>query len=747
MDAPGSEKPRALLVFLALLLVCGGILTARFSAPTPVFDTDLQSILPHADEQKQAQQVAGVLSSVFSDRVAFLVEADSPERAKTARTALQAQLVAANLFIDDQADTSATGRWIFENRREILCEASAAEFTEETAEQVWRSAIGQVFGVGIPVTGEQLQADPFLLTYRLADCLSGELGAAGTQDALLTGRLTSPAGAFETQSAIADILSAWQADWSGQGVRLVRMGAVFHAAHGAASAKREVTLIGSISLAGVILIFLFAFRRLGSLVLVSLLIGSSILAGLSATLLVFPKVHLLVLVFAATLVGIVADYAVHAMAARFSNDWPDAQTSRLLIRRPLTVSMLTTVIGFAGLLFLNVGMLAQLAVFAVSGIVSAWLLVQWVLIPFDTPPSNRGPRKQAWTVRAERAGRLIGYRPVLIACSALFAGLTVLGIARHTTLDDVRRFQPRDAQLLAEEAQIARLLNTSPADLYLVSQGATLNEAKRAEETAAGILGADQISGARFSRFDPSQEKRAAARAVIADRLEAPYLGAAREMFGLREAEPATQAAAVRPDWLNQLHLETDDGKHFLVAPVSLASGPTPALGDNAHLVDIPSTYSDAFARYRHLTGVSLSIASVIAMIAVVLIFRDPRSALVVLCPCAAMLGGIFIPCLFGMPVSFFSVAAGMVLFGIGIDYAAFFWESRTRRENWTLASVLIGAATTEVSMGLLSLSDTFPVQSFGITVATGVVCALSYTILLLGQSSRGESLGETEIL
>ncbi|MAP94802.1 MAG: lipoprotein transmembrane [Ponticaulis sp.] len=740
MKTQASEQKRAFIIFAALILICSSFLAIRFSTPNPIFDTDIQSILPHADDQRLDQQISEALSSTFADRVAFLIDGDDPEQVKAARDDLNQRLTSSQIFLDDQADADVTGQWVFQNRREILCEASADEFTDEAAAQVWNSAVGQVFGVGTPVSGDILRADPFLLTFRLSDCLSGELGNTSQQAGLLTGRLTTPAGSFETQAAVSDILSEWQARWLNDDVTMARLGSVFHAEHGATSAKQEISIFGSISLIGVIFIFLYAFRRVRSLVLVTLLIGSSILTGLSVTLLVFSQIHLLVLVFAAMLVGIVADYAVHAMAARFSNDWPDPRTSRAFIRRPLTVSMVTTVAGFAGLWFLGVGMFAQLAVFAVSGILTAWLLVQWVLIPFDAPPSNTPKASESWRDRANTAARILNWRPALVVCAVLLVGMTIFGLFRYSVLDDVRQFQPRDAQLMAEEARVSEAMNAGQAGRYLVSVGDTLEEARQAEESAIEEIGRDKLIGFSFTRFDPSAEKRAAARQAIETRLETPYLSRAQATFGLPTLSAEAPTTPQRPGWLDQLHVELPSGKHALIAQLAIFETSPPDLGPNAQLIDITQTYSDAFAKYRHLTSLSLGIATLIAMIVVFLIYRRPRSLLIVLCPFAAVLGGIFIPCLFGIPVSFFSIAGGMVLFGIGVDYAAFFWEARSTGENWTLPSVLIGAATTEVSMGLLSLSKTFPVQSFGITIAIGVICAFCYTIVLLGISRFGEN-------
>ena len=67
-----------------------------------------------------------------------------------------------------------------------------------------------------------------------------------------------------------------------------------------------------------------------------------------------------------------------------------------------------------------------------------------------------------------------------------------------------------------------------------------------------------------------------------------------------------------------------------------------------------------------------------------------------------------------------------MVL-GIGIDYTLFFAENRhvdQQQTRSTLLSISLSAATTLLSFGLLALSDTLAIHSFGITVLTGIIVA-----------------------
>ena len=737
-----GQRARAGL-FLTLWLTLAGAVVALRLATGAQFDTNIRSILPSERLSPGAQAAVSELTSNFADRVAFLVSAGDPDLAETARTDLAGRLTGSGLFADDNDSTEQTARWVFANRNELLCEESPNDFTDETARQVWQQALARVYGVGTPVSGDLLRADPFLLTFRLADCLSAGLGGANAPG-LLTGRLTEPASSLATQEKLSTLLSTWQAEWSEKGVELARMGTVFHAAHAAGSARGEISRVGGLGLIGVIALFLFAFRRPSAIVLVAALIGTSFLTGLAVTLLLFAEVHLLVLVFAAMLVGIVSDYAVHALAARASHGWPDAKASRTLIFRPLTVSMLTTMAGFAGLWLLGLSLFAQLAVFAISGIFTAWVLVLFVLVPLDLAPKASTKASQDWALRTDGVARHApGRRVLALICAGLLLA-TLLGALHTTTLDDVRQFQPRDSDLIAEEKTVLASLKADNSQLYLVSAGDSLDAAKLSEERALAMLGPDRVPRLAYTKFDPSSERRQATRQVLQARLETPYLARALEQFGIEPAAEAPGTLPMRPAWLEELHVEATNGRHYLIAQLKAEPGTSLSLtSPDAQIVDVAQTYSDAFSAYRRLASWALGLASLVAIIVVGLIYRTPRAVLIVACPAAAMLGGIFIPSLFGVPISFFSMAGAMVLFGVGIDYAAFFHEARGKRENWTLAAVLISALTTELSMGLLCYSETFPVRSFGLTVAVGVLCALTYAMLAFGQFRSGEQASD----
>lgn len=82
-----------------------------------------------------------------------------------------------------------------------------------------------------------------------------------------------------------------------------------------------------------------------------------------------------------------------------------------------------------------------------------------------------------------------------------------------------------------------------------------------------------------------------------------------------------------------------------------------------------------------------------------------------------------------GVAINLFHVLALLLTLGVGIDYSIFFAESGEHRDS-TMLAVLLSTITTLLSFGLLALSQTAAISSFGTVVSIGMVCALLFSPL-----------------
>jgi len=677
-----------------------------------------------------------VAGRAAAGRTAFLVEAPTGDLAQAAADDLSSRLSADGLFVSDAEEAVATGRWVFDNRNELLCQRDPIAFDAAAARATARRALADVYSVAGRVTGDLLREDPFLLTIRLSECLppTGLSRLTETQR-LVSGRIAASAYRMDAQSRIVDAHAGWTARWSGEGVRAVRAGAVFHAEAAAERAKAEMSLIGGVGAIGVALLFYLAFRTVRSVLQAMVLVGIGLAAGLAATLAVFPSVHVLTFVFAAMLVGIVSDYAVHTLASGPATGWAGARNRVALVGRPITVSMATTVLGFASLALFGVPLFQQVAILSGVGIVTAWAFVLLVLIPMDGRP-QAAPALGAWWQRLEDwrgRVRIPGYAAWAVA--VLLGAVSAYGATQVRFLDDVRAFQPRPADLMAEEERVRAAGYGGSGVMFLLSEGASADEARRREEAA--LAGApDEVRVLAASRFDPSPERRRANSAALQRELYGPLLAAHAEQVGLDAVATLGLAGRVTgrgpaPAWLAELSGETTgsgggpDRRFFLVAPVLDAAGWAGPGIEGVRLIDPAERYSVAFRSYRDQALLALGSAFACAIGVTLLVYRRLAALSILAPPLLAVGVALLAPAAMGYPLTFFSFAAALVLLGVGIDYAAFQWESGLSQDRWTSVAVSIDAATTLLSMGLLALSATYPVKSFGLTVAIGIAAAL----------------------
>jgi len=77
-----------------------------------------------------------------------------------------------------------------------------------------------------------------------------------------------------------------------------------------------------------------------------------------------------------------------------------------------------------------------------------------------------------------------------------------------------------------------------------------------------------------------------------------------------------------------------------------------------------------------------------------------------------------------GVAVTLFTVMALMLVLGVGVNYAIFLVEGRGR-EGSAFVAVLLSAATTVLSFGLLSFSSTPALAQFGKTLVAGIGIAV----------------------
>jgi len=130
---------------------------------------------------------------------------------------------------------------------------------------------------------------------------------------------------------------------------------------------------------------------------------------------------------------------------------------------------------------------------------------------------------------------------------------------------------------------------------------------------------------------------------------------------------------------------------------------------------------SALLGRYRHMMGLLLVAGHAAVLLA--LAWRYGRRAWRAWLPTAiATVGTLALLGLSGQPLQLFNVLALALLLGIGIDYGIFLLEREDGGAGSAWLSVVLGAAGTWLSFGLLALSSTPALHAFGLTLLFGIL-------------------------
>ncbi|MCP3102402.1 MMPL family transporter [Myxococcus sp. K15C18031901] len=521
--------------------------------------------------------------------------------------------------------------------------------------------------------------------------------------------------------------------------RLVAAGVPLYAEAAASQASDEMSTIGLGSLIAVLVLVWLTFRSLRPILLVGVSLGIGCAVALTVTALFFDRVHLLTLVFGSSLVGVAEDYGFHYFAARQGRPPEERWTVMRALLPGMALALLTSVVAYLALGVAPFPGLRQMALFSAAGLLGAFLTVVCWFPSVDTGVLPV-------TAFAERFARSLPRWPRIARtwrwglAGVLFTGALGWGLWRLETRDDLRQLQGAPASLIADQRELGRLLGLpSPAQFFLVG-GADEEEVLAREvslkqrldplvkdRVIAGYRAvSDWLPTAAQQDADARLSARAEGQAVLAVAAatgEAPERARfARDVLTPGRFLDSPAALAIRQQWLGRM-----GPRHYSVVMLRGLNDPSvlPRLAEvgqgleGVRWVDKTGEISRLLERYRRIMGGLIVVGYVAVLLTLVARFR--REAWRAWIP--SVLGTLVTLAFFGWtgePVQLFSVLGLVLLLGMGVDYGIFLLEHPGDGSAW-LAVALAGVSTL-LSFGLLGLSATPALRSFGLTMLLGEV-------------------------
>lgn len=761
------------LLFIALMVMASFFIAWRISEHR-AFETDMLKLLP-ASERDPVRLEAGarVRASVMSHTIILVGHAQA-ERARQAADAYVAVLKNTALFehiqyqIPPPAPDFASDLYapyhdnILSDSDRILLFANNVDALRNRLQQQLYSPIALADRSDISGTlAEFLQQHMASLSaLRWQD---GVLQVTDSKASWIFIDLSSATSPFDDdfqQKALSAFQQAQSAALARDpGTQILRTGTLPYATEARRNTADEIGVIGWIDTLSVMLLLWISLRRFYPMILMTAVIMAALVGATAASLLIFERVHLITFVFGTTLIGIAGDYALHLLVLHSAAGatWNAVDVMRHL-RKPLTVALLTTLLAYAAIALTPFDGFRQMAVFCVFGLLSAFASVVWIMPEALAQPAHRSARGMALFTRLiqtierfPQSGRRLF---VLISVVVMIA---VPGWWQLRADDDIHQLQSPAPELLAQQQQIAGLLQQDQANQFFLVRAPDAETLLQHEEQLAAALNkriqAGDLQGYRaVSQWLPSVKRQQENHDLLHTAWKAGAFAQAWATLGMEASDrpPADDVfKALTPDvffahalstpwrlqWLGQVQGE--------MVSVVLLSGihQLPALSnmaaiDGVRFVDDTAELSSLFRQFR--IQASILVAAAYGIVLLALIWKvGLRAATMRLLP-TVMATGLTLAALgyLHQPINLFHDIALLLVLGIGVDYALFLAEGEGH-EPASLLAIVMSAATAISVFGLLGISRMPAVAGFGLTVTIGVVLALLLAPMVLLWSAR----------
>ncbi|ROS01581.1 putative exporter [Sinobacterium caligoides] len=735
---------------------------------------NLFALLPQDQDSAVINKAIDHYNDNVTPEAVMIVSGDSLEQAEAAAAAYRQSLMKTPWFeqiqltwsIDQQVSNY---EFWYPYRGLLLTPEQRESLRDGRFKEMAQSAVAKTYSGFTGVGGRELEGDPFLLFRDFIQSSYQGGGRIRWNDGYLTAHydnkywvlmrahmaaapslLNSTQALDDIDAAVAEVAGRYPAN------QLSMSGLFFYTATGMAAGQHDISRIGVGSLLGIILLMLVAFRSLMPIACGLVAIAVGFVMALTVTVLVFGQIHIFALVFGTGIIGVSIDYAFHYFADRQCGDehWQPQRAMRG-IYPAISLALLTSALAYFSLVLTPLPGIKQMAIFAVVGLVSAWVTVVCCFPYWVTQPSSSGvPFKRLLLGWLRWCGFVAQLRHWLWLMPALAVVVITVFPGWHVN-DDVRALQSPSLELRQQEKVIAAATGSRISTMFFLVAGESTEEMLQRNELAvAALLKLKQQGKLQGFRALPVPSQMSQQENYqLQQQLYAAESTSVMDQLGLESLRVSrSNAPVLLQSWL--AHPNSESWRQLWLSDEELARGETvysviQLYGvdnktwleyvdsdiDGVTLIDRAGSLSDMLHRVRTLVTGLLCVAYAIVMVVLAGRYGLSRLPQLMLAPVASSTIALACLVILGVEVNAFTILALILVLGIGIDYTLFFAETK-KLELSTLVATTLAAITTLLSFGLLALSSTAAISHFGLTVALGIVVAWLFSPMAAKQIS-----------
>lgn len=732
--------------------------------PSLRIETDLIALLPSNQTQQNLQAVEERMTAANEDQFILAITHQNEDTLVQAANNIK-QKLAASPIVDVLEPAGSMGAdqdtdILRQHRFHLLSPPQRDRLNTNTPEQLYQDAQRKLYSLTSGLTLTQIESDPlglfdeWLLGFSAPNSniqFDDHFMIVETEEGdlfyLLQGKLTSTSLSLDTQTEFAELIKGIEADLfnlHSEPPNLFKSGVIFHAMSAANAAKKEVALISGVSVISIIALMLIVFRSLKPLLFAVTAIGAGCFVAFTLVHFVFGQIHLITLVFGASLIGVAVDYCFHYFTHANQESTNNLSTLNTLFPG-LSLSLTTSLVGYGCLFFSTMPGLQQIALFSVVGLASSWLFVVCVF-PFFKFNSSQSvlPLQGGAQLSAHFSNTLSS--PTKILCLGLVLTATVIAASQWLRFEDEPRalYKP-DEELVANDQTVQSLLpNFSPTQ-FLAVMGDSSESVLQNEETITTKLNTliDEQAISRYlmtSQFVPSEQKQTEnydlqASVIygtdnIAERFQRE-LGISEETIAQLHNDFAESAANyVKPtdllesDLLQRVWMGNINNQYVSLILLENIQNPSALESlsqefENLYFIDRVKAIETSLSSQRQQAMLFLLIAYITISAVLLLRYRQFQAILVILIPFSASAVAISLLIATGAGITLFHVFALFLVLGLGLDYGIFLKETGNTNGP-TLLAILLSTITTCLGFGMLAFSSTPMVSAFGIVMIAG---------------------------
>jgi len=787
------KQYRVTAVTLWLLLILISVVIAdrtRFSA-------DLSAFMPSDPTANQQVFVDQLQRGVASQLILIGLEGTETETLALISREMSQQLRATNEFTSvnngELTDSKQQREFLFTHRYLLSPAVSPERFTSEGLYDAIEESIALLASPAGLLIKPLLARDPTGETLQLLDSFNNDTAprtfdgvwvSQNGERAILLAQTTAAGSDTDGQKrAVTLIQQAFDHASHKTGTtaaRLVMSGPGVFSVTSRDTIKNEVMRLSIFSTVIIVTLLLLVYRSFTAVLLGTLPVLTGIVVGIAAVSLGFGMVHGITLGFGITLIGEAIDYSIYLFIQSERGQGQARRQDWLTSFWPtIRLGVLTSIIGFASLLFSGFPGLAQLGLYSTAGLIAAAIVTRFVLpalLPrsFHIRDLSRFGGVLSQISRHAIPLRWITAALVLSACSVIYAHRD------NIWNNDLAALSPVSTADRALDSSLRSDLGAPSPRYFIIVTGDDIDSTIVAAEEVAARLAPLVEEGVIASYDSPShylpsiatQNRRLAAipeTVELSNRLQAALsqlpisserltgflsdVESARHSKPLQRSDLTGTPMALAVDalliehgerWsaLLPLHASNDGSRINEIDPQRIHA----ALGDtaqiNALFVDVKKELDQMYSSYLSEV-LQLSLTGFVAIVALLLIaLRSPIRTLRVVLPLVLSVTVVTAGLVwYGYPLTILHLIGLLLTVAIGSNYALFFdRRSHTAADSGyarTLASLLFANTTTVTVFSLLALSSVPVLKNIGMTVAPGVVLALLFSAIL---AERGSS-------